>query len=196
MIQSYIKQIFIKTSSNKTNVIKPYNKIKPIQSEFKSTKDLFTYAKKRCVDALNSSTPYEHALILDTKKNKVISEYIGNSNTCPIPDLFSLNIDKKNTAIIHGHPDSTPISSTDIKTMLKAQVYQIIAINSKGEFSLVSKTLQQDKNINKKFQEFKMDLYTEYNLSNKESNQFIHSVLSKHMPIMGLRYISNYKYLK
>ncbi len=185
----------LKKQYKKTN-IDVSNKIKQPQMQFKSTKDLFVYSKNRCVNALKKEQPYEHALIVDTKKNMVIAEYIGDVRRCKIEDLNQLDLDKKNTAIIHGHPDNVPISSKDIKTMLNSGVYQVIAINSNGEFSLVAKTLKKDKNINKKFQEFKMDLYNEYKLSPQENNLFTHDVLSKHIPLMGLRYVSNYKCLK
>lgn len=172
------------------------NKIRPQKIQFKSTKDLFEYSKKRCVDALNLEKPYEHALIVDTKKNIVISEYVGDSKKCKLEDLNHLDLDKKNTAIIHGHPDSAPISTVDIKTMLDSGVYQVVAFNSRGEFSIVSRTPCEVKNINKKLMNLSMDAYNEHPVPHTLYNPFMHSMLSKHMPLMGLRYVSNYKCLK
>lgn len=189
-----IRNLFIKQYS-KPN-IDVSNKIKPLKIQFNSTKDLFEYSKNRCINALKQEQPYEHALIVDTKKNTVIAEYIGDSKKCKIEDLNQLDLDKQNTAIIHGHPDSTPISTTDVKTMLDSGVYQVVAFNSKGEFSIVSRTPRNVENINKKLMDLSMDSYNEYPLSHTIYNPFMHSMLSKHMPLMGLRYVSNYKCLK
>ena len=49
------------------------NKVMPLQTEFKSTKELFQYAKSRCLEGIHNSQPYEHAVIVDTKKNRVIA---------------------------------------------------------------------------------------------------------------------------
>ena len=52
--------------------IRPKNQVEPLQTEFNSTKDMYAYAKGRCVDALKSKTPYEHTVLVDTKENKVL----------------------------------------------------------------------------------------------------------------------------
>ena len=127
---------------------------KPLQKDFRCTKDLFSYAKKRCIDALNNEAPYEHVVIADIKKNKVLTEFIGEENKCNIEGIENFNLDKENTVVIHGHSDSTPISVCDMYTLLKNNLGQIIAIDKKGQFSLVAKTPNMSNDIDAKYKKF------------------------------------------
>ena len=176
--------------------IKPNNRINPLQTEFKSTKDLFSYAKKRCLDALNQDSPYEHALILDTKRNKVLAEYIGDSKACTIDDLDFIDLDKKNISIIHGHPDNYPISIPDIKILINSGINKIIAFNQKGEFSLVAK----QKELTTDYLKHLRNMNNETDVEGMKHNDFYKSYLDynlkTHIPLIGLRYVSNYSFLK
>ena len=184
-----------KTIRNITE-IKPDNRINPLQAEFKSTKDLFAYAQKRCLDALNQPIPYEHTLIVDTKKNKVIAEYVGNSQKCKIEDLNSLDLDKKNTTIIHGHPENYPISIPDIKTLINSGINKVIAFNTKGEFSLVAKQSELTPEYLKHLQSMANETYVERMVHNDFYKSYLDYNLRTHIPLMGLRYVSNYTFLK
>ena len=176
--------------------IKSNNRINPIQTKFKSTKDLFTYAKKRCLNALNQSAPYEHALILDTKTNKVIAEYLGDSKSCAIENLNILDINKKNITIIHGHPENYPISIPDIKTLINSGINKIIAINKKGEFSLVAKQKELSPNYSKYLKKMRDETYLEDFSDNELYKSYLDNNLRVHIPLMGLKYVSNYTFLK
>ncbi len=194
---SILKRKTPKFVSNKKQSIQA----EPLQRDFRCTKDLFVYAKQRCIQALNQPEPYEHVVIADTKKNKVIVEYVGNSKYCRIDGFEKLNLDKQNTVLIHGHPSSTPISPGDIYTLLNSNLTQVVAINDKGNFSLVAKSTNFDKNVDKAYKRFRNDhfdltsemlFHNAYELYNNATDY----MLKKHTPLMGLRYCSNYDYLR
>ena len=174
---------------------------KPLQKDFRCTKDLFSYAKKRCIDALNNEAPYEHVVIADIKKNKVLTEFIGEENKCNIEGIENFNLDKENTVVIHGHSDSTPISVCDMYTLLKNNLRQIIAVDKKGQFSLVAKSPNMSNNIDAKYKKYAKE---HYELTDEMTQNNVYElyniatdyVLKKHTPLMGLRYISNYDYLR
>ena len=193
---SIILPKLFKTSIKKTPIIKPNNRINPIKTEFNSTKELFNYAKKRCIDALNSPSPYEHALILKKKKNKIIAEYLGDYKGCFIEDLNILEIDRKNTTIVHGHPENYPISITDINTLINSGINKVIAFNTKGEFSLVAK----QQKLTPEYLKYFKKMENETDVERMEHNDFYKSYLDynlrTHIPLMGLRYVSNYTFLK
>lgn len=182
-------------------LVKAKNQVDPLQTEFSSTKELLRYSKKRCLDAINSKTPYEHGLVVDMKKNKILAEYVGDSEHCPMNNLYDINMDKENTVIIHGHPQCYPISSPDVATMMRAGVSQIVAFNPKGEFSLVATNNLKQKNVDKAFQKYNLELLEETSdLKSPESIELYNIaadyMLKKHSPLMGMRYVSNYSNLK
>lgn len=184
-------------------LVKPNNMVKPLQTEFKSTKELFSYAKKRCTDALKSDKPYEHTVLVDTKQNKVLAEYKGNVNECEIKDFDKFVKNPDDTILIHGHPNNHPLSNPDVKLLLSYDVNQVMAVNKNGEFSLAAKragrqetsatksaaeTYQNNaKEINEEFWGHKeCELYKEFNNDN----------LKKYADGMGLRYVTNYSSFK
>lgn len=175
------------------------NKVMPLKTEFNSTKELFQYAKSRCLEGIHSPQPYEHAVIVDTKKNRVIAEYKGDENSCRMRDLPFLDLDEKNTVIFHGHPVDYPLSTTDLKTLIESKVSCNVAINPEGEFSLAYK--RNNFRPEKSRKEF-----TNFSLSNSEDclllrdrpdeyKRMLDYNLRNNSPKMGLRYVTNYNSL-
>ena len=190
---------FKRTKVTPTKVKETSQLVEPLRNDFTSTKDMFTYAKKRCVDAINSAKPYEHTVLVDTKKNKVMAEFIGDANHCNLDGIEKMQLDKDNTILLHGHPVGTPISSADVSTILNTPVTQVIAFDKDGKFSLVAKKIDKKPNVSKEFNNFRLEQYDlademadngQFELYNKATDY----VLKKHAPLMGLRYISNYAY--
>lgn len=190
---------FKRTKVTPTKVKETSQLVEPLRNDFTSTKDLFTYARKRCVDAINSDKPYEHTVLVDTKKNKVMAEFIGDANHCNLDGLEKMQLDKDNTILLHGHPVGTPISSADVSTILNTPVTQVIAFDKDGKFSLVAKKIDKKPNVSKEFNNFRLEQYDlademadngQFELYNKATDY----VLKKHAPLMGLRYLSNYAY--
>lgn len=175
------------------------NKVMPLKTKFNSTKELFQYAKSRCLDGIHSPQPYEHAVVVDTKKNRVIAEYKGDANSCRMNDLPALDLDEKNTVIFHGHPVSYPLSTADLYTLIDSKASCNIAINPEGEFSLVYKRNDfQPKKSKKEFKRFSMDTAEDsYTLKNKpeEYKLMLDYNLRTNSHKMGLRYVTNYNSL-
>lgn len=174
-------------------------RVTPAQSEFKSTKDLFSYARLKCVAAIKSSSPYEYAVVADIKRNKVIAEYIGDAEKCRLDDLSQMNIDADNTAIFHGHIDGSPISPIDVRLLINFGISQIVAFDKMGRFSLVSKKdkLPMD-SLKKMYNKYRFENLVE--TAETKNTDFpmrslaIDAVLEKHAPLMGLRYVSSFPY--
>lgn len=190
---------FKRTKVTPTKVKETSQLVEPLRNDFTSTKDMFTYAKKRCVDAINSAKPYEHTVLVDTKKNKVLAEFVGDANHCNLNGIEKMQLDKDNTILLHGHPVGTPISSADVSTILNTPVTQVIAFDKDGKFSLVAKKIDKKPNVSKEFNNFRLEQYDlademadngQFELYNKATDY----VLKKHAPLMGLRYLSNYAY--
>ena len=58
---------------------------------FSSVKTAFEYGKNKCVQALNSSNPYEHGVIIFG--TRVLEELVGTISSCPfIPMKYKTNI--------------------------------------------------------------------------------------------------------
>ena len=174
----------------------------PLQRTFSSTKDLFAYGKKRCMDALNSPSPYEHTVLADIKKNVVVTEFIGDSHSCNINGIENLNFDKENTVLMHGHPVNTPISPADVKVLIDRNVSQVIAFTKNGQFSLVAKSREYpqktSEEIYKNFRKEHSDLTEGTTLNNVYElyNMATDHVLKKYSPLMNLKYVTNYDYLR
>ena len=190
---------FKRTKVTPTKVKETSQLVEPLRNDFTSTKDMFTYAKKRCVDAINSAKPYEHTVLVDTKQNKVLAEFVGDANHCNLNGIEKMQLDKDNTILLHGHPVGTPISSADVSTILNTPVTQVIAFDKDGKFSLVAKKIDKKPNVSKEFNNFRLEQYDlademadngQFELYNKATDY----VLKKHAPLMGLRYLSNYPY--
>lgn len=184
-------------------LIKAENQIEPLKNDFKSTKELFEYAKSRCIEGLKSETPYEHSVIVDTKQNRVIAEYKGDNKHCSMVNIENFVKNPDYTIIFHGHPSGYPLSSTDIHFLLNHNVNQIVAINEAGEFSLVAKNIKRPdersfKKVKRRFDDEVMGYASDF-YSCDHSNLYmglIHYNLEKHAEGMGLRYLTNYSYLK
>ena len=179
------------------------NMVKPLQTKFKSTKDLYAYARKRCVDALKSDQPYEHALLVDTKQNKVLAEYKGNIEVCEIKDFDKLIENPDSTILIHGHPNNHPLSNPDVKLLLDYNVNQVMAVNKNGEFSLAAKRAgrvdtPKTKAAATEYQNTAHEISNDF-WGHKESElykEFNHDNLKKYADGMGLRYVTNYSSFK
>lgn len=175
--------------------------ILPQPKQFRCTKDLFTYARSRCVKALGDDKPREYAVLADIRSNKVLAEYLGGREKCELTGMDKLHLDKDNTILLHGHPDGAPISPRDIFTLLHHNISQVIAFDSRGDFSLVAKMKKLSKNILKSFDQFHMehcDLYYELTPDGEHKlyNLATDDLLKKYSPKMGIRYITNYHYVK
>ena len=107
---------------------------------FPSAEAAGEYAKNKAVQALRIKRPYERIII--QSKNQILDEIQG--------DLYQGEIDpskyKEKIVIIHGHPDTyadgctAPVSGADYMTLKEfSNIDSIIAYNSKGEYSMLTK---------------------------------------------------------
>ena len=178
------------------------NYVEPLQKEFKCTKDMFRYAKKRCLDGIAEG--YEHAVVMDAKNNKIIAEFKGEQECCSIKELKGLKYESDNIVLMHGHPENFPLSSSDVGLINTYGFNKVIAISPEGEFSLVSK----QKNITQKkyrqaVSDYMMSANEDSEMFNKRTPEgkeklktAIHCTLREYTPMMGYRYVTNYSYLK
>ena len=116
---------------------------------FKDQNTAIEYARKRVVKALNADKPFERSLVIEG--NAVLKEFGGKKDHVylKIQDIIK-NI--KEFITVHGHPDilksnsvdkgiTYPISLQDLYGMLlQPKEIRSIVYNSKGEYSMVSKT--------------------------------------------------------
>lgn len=118
------------------------------------------YAKNRAISALKGYKPHERFIVVD--QNRILDEIEGHST---MGFIFPNKYKTKGISIVHGHPDSyakgctTPVSASDASTILRwGNLNEIIAYNSKGEFSILRKkqttTYNWLNNIRNKFQRF------------------------------------------
>ena len=117
------------------------------------------YSKNRAIAALQGKNPHERFLIVD--KNRVLDEIEGASTMGYLYPLKYKGSTK--LSVIHGHPDAyakgctTPVSALDASTILLwKNLNEIIAYNTKGEFSRLKKIDSIDNqgwfsNLKKKF---------------------------------------------
>ena len=114
---------------------------------FQTNEAAVTYAKNSIIAALKCKKPFERAIVLSD--NTILGEYDGNSDTVTI----TINIRKvkkhlhNKISVYHGHTDNTetegvtnPISFDDYRFMKYEKVDEVVAINSKGEFSKLKNT--------------------------------------------------------
>lgn len=185
---------------NRVLVMAP-NQVRPPKTEFKSTKEMMEYAKARCMRSINAPKPFEYSIIMDGKNNRIIAEYRGSSKYCPMPNLDTLPINATDTIVIHSHPQSHPISRMDVNLLMRHNINQIIAVNKNGEFSMVAKRAdyKPPKNsVKKNFEKKCADNAECCSYTNNEEDLKIltHLTLKECSKDMGLRYITNYGYLK
>ena len=180
-------------------VKKAENYIEPLQKDFKCTKDMYQYAKNRCLDGINRG--YEHVVIMDAKNNKVIAEFKGEYDHCSIKEIKGLKYNSDNIVMMHGHPENFPLSTSDVSLIDSYGFNKVIAISPNGEFSLISK--QKDlkpKKYKQAFYEYSMtasddDERFRANQNKEELKSAIDNTLKEYAPKMGLRYATNYGYL-
>ena len=192
----------ILADQNKT-LVKAPNQVEPLKKDFNHTKEMFGYAKERCMSSLKGESPYEYTVIMDKKHNKVIAEYTGDADCCSISNLSELPINSEDTVLMHSHPDSYPLSGTDVKTLLSYNVNQVIAVDKNGQFSLIARRADVPcaKMKSKAVKEFTNDCMANcddyYSFNSKELLKHLtHDTLTKHSDRMGLKYVTNYGYLK
>lgn len=87
------------------------------------------YAKNRVLKALHSHSPFERGVGIEG--STIIKEFNGTENQI----VFNSNEIDKADFFIHGHPNSSPISSLDFIAMAHTYINTIVAINSNGEYS-------------------------------------------------------------
>lgn len=194
------------------------NFVEPAKRDFDSTKTMFEYAKQRCIETLKSKNS-EHAIIMNTKTNKVLGEFIGDSQCVPMSTFNDLNIDKSDIVVMHGHPKNFPLSYADVSFLRDTGIKSIIAVDINGEFSFVGRKYGLEKpkskigliNLYNKKSETNREkrAFLSYSATSCEDAEFfrnakleegwkcaIHDTLKTYIPSMNLRYVTNYDYLK
>lgn len=189
------------------------NFVPSLKTDFKSTKEMFQYAKERCMEGIKQG--YEHTVFMDTKKNKIICELKGDADKCDIGIIKYLNIDPKNITLMHGHPEDYPLSSTDVQVLYDYGIDKVIAINERGEFSLM--THKHKPQVEHSHSRLK-DLYIQRRDAKRRKNNFynflivtndnihlqndtlinykqlLETNLKYYAPQMDMRYMSNYTF--
>ena len=183
-------------------LVRSVNRVEPERVNFNSTKEMFEYAKSKVISPLQGEAPSEYTVVMNVKENKVLAEYRGDASSCSLSDLETLPLDDLNVVLMHGHPDSYPISKMDVKTLLNYTINQVIAVDKDGKFSMVARR-NGIKHANLKSNEYKkfsaecddnMDSYLDSH--NKEMQKLMtHTTLSRFADSLGLRYVTNYPYL-
>lgn len=109
---------------------------------FESGDKALQYAKNRCIQALNGSSPIERGIFI--KDNRILKEIDGDAGHIDIP--FSSDF-TKGTTFIHGHPENVWwLSFQDILTCLSMKIKTIFAITKEGKYSSI--TPNPDRYIN------------------------------------------------
>ena len=107
-------------------------------------------AKNLVIEPLHLPKPYERGVVVSN--NQILDIIEGNNSQ--ITDFMPIKY-KKNISFIHGHPDmyakgaTTPISLSDFETLKWRNVDEIIAYNSEGAFSKLSKESIPQNNFQK-----------------------------------------------
>ncbi len=136
---------------------------------FQNTEAAREYAKNRAIAALKSKNPHERFLIVD--ENRILDEIEGTSN---MGLLYPLKYNGSKLSVIHGHPDTyakgctAPVSASDASTVLRwKNLNEIIAYNTKGEFSALKKV--DDINGEGWFSNLKKKFKNLINIANSEA---------------------------
>lgn len=119
----------------------------PIQREFRSTKELYCYAKNKII-ACAKNKKKEYLIIADTKNNKILYEKLGNRDSVDISNFVFPEKEKQNITVIHGHVtrNGSPLSVSDCLHLCHHKYEKIIAFNKKGRFALFQ--IKPNSNIN------------------------------------------------
>lgn len=130
------------------NYLKSFGKPK---LEFKSTKDLYSYARKKIV-GMARDIELEYLIVADTKKNKILTESVGDRENVYIDNKIFLGENKRNITVMHGHTKKNhPLSTTDCMHLCKHGYDKIIAFDTKGNFSLLQTLPNSNLNESKDF---------------------------------------------
>lgn len=179
------------------------NRVTPERTDFRSMKEMLGYAKGKVIPPLKAEKPFEYTVVANMDSNKVLAEFVGEENKCTLHGLESLLKEGENIVLIHGHPDSYPISRMDVSTLLDYNINQVIAIDKNGQFSLVAKRVDVPSATTKSkaYKNFNeacmgnMDAYFDMH-SEKMLKEMTHDTLQNHADNLGLRYTTNYDYLR
>ncbi len=99
---------------------------------FSSHENAMNYAKNAVIKALKSDHPYERGIVVNDRQ--IIADIRGTGNTV---NFWNMNIE--NCSVVHGHPNSTPISIGDYDCLMKGALKENIAYNSLGEYSKLTR---------------------------------------------------------
>ena len=111
---------------------------------FQSPQVAQAYAKKRVLQALNNSSPFERGILI--KKNVVLGEINGSFNSV---DLKKYIANKKvaGSTFFHGHPEvygeAMPVSITDFLVQVGNKIKNMVAFNKDGEFSILEEKIEK-----------------------------------------------------
>lgn len=112
---------------------------------FQSPQAAQAYAKKRVLQALNNSLPFERGILI--KKNVVLGEINGSFDSV---DLKKYIANKKvaGSTFFHGHPEvygeAMPVSITDFLVQVGNKIKNMVAFNKDGEFSILEEKIEKN----------------------------------------------------
>lgn len=129
--------------------------------KFRTNEVALKYAKNRVLHALHCKQPFERGIIISD--STILSEINGTYKSVDT----NKELDCLNTIFIHGHPQDTPISQPDSKVLLLSNAKEIIAYNSKGEYSSLKKFIKPD-DASSKFKKFIFACKNLFNCTNAE----------------------------
>ena len=153
------------------------------QTNFNSTKELYSYARKRIVGVARELNK-EYLIIADTKKNQIISEKLGN-DTNVVVDSWLLPNDRRNITIMHGHPKrkGAHLSMQDCYHLCQFEYDKIIAFNKDGRFSLLQILPESNIQLAKNFFLYGLNAVKNLNLFKEEVSKKILEKISSHKKI-------------
>ena len=153
------------------------------QTNFNSTKELYSYARKRIVGVARELNK-EYLIIADTKKNQIISEKLGN-DTNVVVDSWLLPNDRRNITIMHGHPKrkGAHLSMQDCYHLCQFEYDKIIAFNKDGRFSLLQILPESNIQLAKNFFLYGLNAVKNLNLFKEDVSKKILEKISSHKKI-------------
>lgn len=99
---------------------------------FVSHEKALEVGRKRILQALHSQEPYERGIIV--KGSQITADVKGEHNRVSFPQD-----EMEDSVCMHGHVQSTPISTDDYFIMLLGKAKEIVAINPNGEYSKLTR---------------------------------------------------------
>lgn len=123
--------------------------VEPVQKEFVTRALAMDYANKRVVEALNSDSPYEHAVLINDATNEVFAEFKGDNDKVVIAvslwDMVKMAYQQTGYSMVHGHPTykndvTTPLGFQDFIVFVENEdMKEITSVNKYGEISRLKK---------------------------------------------------------